>query len=163
MATAPAVKTPAPFLHVRGSWSARDDRAASMVWLGILWVGMFAGFGVDFHRYLNENPAAPRGGHVCRVAFVFLATVENADAKLGCPGRGTSDHLRARFCCPAACSALCASCLNVAFNSVGLLTTIFFPVLSSSAANISRRSRPQRKRVPPLYGSIMIRHGANMC
>jgi hypothetical protein len=32
----------------------------SAVWLGILWVGMIAGFGVDFPRYLHENPPAPK-------------------------------------------------------------------------------------------------------
>lgn len=47
--------------HVRGTWSARDDRTASAVWLGILWVGVIAGFGVDFPRFLHENPPAPKG------------------------------------------------------------------------------------------------------
>jgi len=44
---------------VRGTWSARDDRAAYAVWLGVLWVGMIAGFGVDFPRYFAEKPPAP--------------------------------------------------------------------------------------------------------
>jgi hypothetical protein len=43
-------------LHVRGTWSVRDDRKASAVWLGILWIGMIAGFGVDFPGYLRKNP-----------------------------------------------------------------------------------------------------------
>jgi hypothetical protein len=47
-------------LHLRCSWSVREDRAASAVWLGILWVGMIAGFGVDFPRYLHKNPPAPK-------------------------------------------------------------------------------------------------------
>lgn len=64
MATVPAVAPSRFILHTRGSWSARDDRTPSAVWLGILWVGMFAGFGVDFPRYLGEHPAAPWIVHV---------------------------------------------------------------------------------------------------
>ena len=60
MSTASAVQKTGSFLHVRGSWSACEDRNASAVWLGILWVGMIAGFGVDFPRYLHENPPAPK-------------------------------------------------------------------------------------------------------
>jgi hypothetical protein len=45
--------------HVRDTWSVREDRTASAVWLGILWVGMIAGFGLDFPRFLHEQPAAP--------------------------------------------------------------------------------------------------------
>lgn len=60
MATTPAVQGPRTMWHVRGTWSARDDRTPSAVWLGILWLGMMVGFGVDFHRFLHENPAAPK-------------------------------------------------------------------------------------------------------
>lgn len=78
MATAPVVQNQSPFLHVRGSWSAREDRTASMVWLGILWVGMIAGFGVDFPRYLHENPAAPKTtylhGAIFTVWMLLLTT-----------------------------------------------------------------------------------------
>jgi hypothetical protein len=69
VATAPAVRTSSPTLNVRGSWSARDDRSASMVWLGILWVGMIAGFGVDLPRYLGENPTAPKITYVHGAIF----------------------------------------------------------------------------------------------
>ncbi len=69
MATAPAAQQPFPSLHVRGTWSARDDRLASAVWLGILWLGMIAGFGVDFPRYLHENPPAPKITYVHGVIF----------------------------------------------------------------------------------------------
>ena len=71
MATASAVSSPSKLLHNKGTWSARDDRKASAVWLAILWVGMIAGFGLDFLRYLHENPAAPKIIHVH--AFVFSA------------------------------------------------------------------------------------------
>lgn len=69
MATAPAVSRPGWAWHARGTWSAREDRVASAVWLGLLWVGMIAGFGVDFPRYLRENPAAPRVTHWHAVVF----------------------------------------------------------------------------------------------
>ncbi len=69
MATASTVSGPRKSLHVKGNWSARDDRKASAVWLGILWIGMIAGFGVDIRRYLHENPAAPTIVHIH--AFVF--------------------------------------------------------------------------------------------
>jgi len=64
-----AVSGPSKILHVKGTWSARDDRKSSAVWLGILWVGIVAGFGVDIPRYLRENPPAPKIVHIH--AFVF--------------------------------------------------------------------------------------------
>jgi hypothetical protein len=39
------------------------------VWLGILWVGMIAGFGVDIPRYLRENPPSPEVVHVHAMVF----------------------------------------------------------------------------------------------
>lgn len=69
MATASAVSGSGKLWHVKGTWSPRDDRTPSAVWLGILWVGMIAGFGVDFPRYLHEKPAAPWIVHVHAVVF----------------------------------------------------------------------------------------------
>ena len=46
-------------LHERGTWSAREDRIPSAVWLGILWVGMIAGFSTDIPDVARRNPAAP--------------------------------------------------------------------------------------------------------
>ncbi len=69
MATTRAIAAPRTILHTRGSWSARDDRTPSAVYLAILWVGMFAGFGVDIPRYLRENPAAPWIVHVHAAIF----------------------------------------------------------------------------------------------
>ncbi|MDE3199616.1 MAG: hypothetical protein KGN79_01745 [Acidobacteriota bacterium] len=69
MATTPAVTRPGWAWHTRGTWNAREDRVASAVWLGILWVGMIAGFGVDFPRYLHENPPAPGVTHWHAVVF----------------------------------------------------------------------------------------------
>lgn len=69
MATTVVVRGPSTKLHARGTWSARDDRTASAVWLGVLWVGIIAGFGVDFPRYLRENPPAPVVAHVHGAVF----------------------------------------------------------------------------------------------
>lgn len=79
MATASAVSGPSKLWHVKGTWSARDDRTPSAVWLGILWVGMIAGFGVDFPRYLHQHPAAPWIVHVHAVVFsawMFILTAQ---------------------------------------------------------------------------------------
>jgi len=59
MESVTATQKPAAILHVRGTWSARDDRTASAVWLGLLWLGMIAGFGLDIPLYLHEKPAPP--------------------------------------------------------------------------------------------------------
>lgn len=59
MATAPAVQSQRRIWHTRANWPSRDDRIASAVWLAIFWVGTVAGFGVDFPRFLHENPPAP--------------------------------------------------------------------------------------------------------
>ncbi|HWE87665.1 MAG TPA: hypothetical protein VG267_22170 [Terracidiphilus sp.] len=79
MATAPAISVSRTTLHERGNWNVRDDRIPSAVWLGILWVGMIAGFGVDFPRYLHENPPAPWILHVHAAVFttwMLLITVQ---------------------------------------------------------------------------------------
>jgi hypothetical protein len=69
VATAAAIRRPKTVLHVRGTWSAREDRVPSAVWLGILWVGMVAGFGMDFKRYLHRAPAAPTIVHLHAAVF----------------------------------------------------------------------------------------------
>src|SRR5215472_13360126 len=69
METVATAHRPRTVLHVRGTWSARDDRKASAVWLAILWVGMIAGFGVDIPRYLHEKPAPPTILHVHAAVF----------------------------------------------------------------------------------------------
>jgi hypothetical protein len=68
MATASAVARKAAW-HERGSWSAREDRVPSAVWLGILWAGMLAGFGLDFSRFLHESPPAPFVVRIHAVVF----------------------------------------------------------------------------------------------
>ncbi|HUV69624.1 MAG TPA: hypothetical protein VMW15_08175 [Terracidiphilus sp.] len=69
MATAAVTSSSRAVWHVRGTWNAREDRTASAVWLGILWVGMIAGFGLDIPRYLRETPPSPTVVHVHAAVF----------------------------------------------------------------------------------------------
>ncbi|WP_263357363.1 hypothetical protein [Acidicapsa ligni] len=71
MATAPTVRSSRAKLHVRGTWSAREDRVPSAVWLGILCVGIIAGFGMDIPRYMHENPPASWVVHVHAAVFTI--------------------------------------------------------------------------------------------
>lgn len=43
VATASVLTRSRMMWQVHGTWSAREDRVPSAVWLGILWVGMIAG------------------------------------------------------------------------------------------------------------------------
>lgn len=69
MATAPPVVGPGIKLHTRAAWSAREDRLPSLVWLGLIWLGMIAGFGVDMQRFLHEVPPPSIVVHVHAVVF----------------------------------------------------------------------------------------------
>ena len=60
MAIAPAVARPGFKWHTRGTWSAREDRLPSVVWLALIWCGMIAGFGVDISRFRHETPPPSR-------------------------------------------------------------------------------------------------------
>lgn len=69
MATASATQRPRTILHTRASWSARDDRIPSAVWLGILWIGIVGGFSLDIPSFRHQQPPAPSVIYVH--AFVF--------------------------------------------------------------------------------------------
>lgn len=56
MPTAPAVVRSRFKWHTRATWSAREDRIPSLVWLALIWFGIIAGFGVDMPRFLHESP-----------------------------------------------------------------------------------------------------------
>ncbi len=63
--------------HVRGNWNPREDRIPSIVWLGILWIGMLLGFGLDARRFLGLHP--PLALHLHAAVFtiwMFLLTVQ---------------------------------------------------------------------------------------
>jgi DMSO/TMAO reductase YedYZ heme-binding membrane subunit len=69
VATAPPITGPKTILHTRGTWSSRDDRAPSAVWIAILWAGMLAGFGLDFPKYLHQKPSPSTVLHVHAAVF----------------------------------------------------------------------------------------------
>ncbi len=82
MATAAAVRGQRLALHEKGTWSAREDRVPSAVWLGVLWVGMLLGFGTDFARFLHETPAAPGILYVHAVVFSMWMLIVTAQVLL---------------------------------------------------------------------------------
>jgi hypothetical protein len=51
MLTAPAVVRSRFKWHTRATWSARENRIPSLVWLALIWFGMVAGFGLDMPRF----------------------------------------------------------------------------------------------------------------
>jgi len=78
VATVPEGQTSRMMWHVRGTWSPREDRVPSAVWLGVLWVGMIAGFGADIPAFARRNPPAPTvlwvHGAVFTVFMLLLTT-----------------------------------------------------------------------------------------
>jgi hypothetical protein len=60
-------------------WSPRSDRKAYIVWMAIVWVGVLAGFGLDFSRYLGETPPPPAILHIHSAVYALwlvLVTVQ---------------------------------------------------------------------------------------
>jgi hypothetical protein len=82
METVAATHKPGTILHVRGTWSTRDDRVASAVWLVILWLGIIAGFGVDIPRFLHEKPAPSTVLHAHAVVFTVWMLLLTAQVLL---------------------------------------------------------------------------------
>lgn len=82
MTTASVLGLNRNILHERGNWSARDDRAPSAVWLAILWVGMIAGFGVDFSGFLKQLPPPPKVIWVHAAVFTVWMFVLTAQVLL---------------------------------------------------------------------------------
>lgn len=56
MATTPVAMRSRLALHTRATWSAREDRLPSLVWLALIWSGMIVGFGVDIPRFSHQLP-----------------------------------------------------------------------------------------------------------
>lgn len=52
------------------SWEIPADRTASAVWLGIIWLGMIVGFGLDFPTFLHKRPPAAGIQYVHVAVFV---------------------------------------------------------------------------------------------
>ena len=51
-------------LHTRATWSAREDRRITLLWLGLFLAIVLVGFGFDLTNYLHETPAVPKVVHV---------------------------------------------------------------------------------------------------
>lgn len=69
MAAAPAVVGSRFKWHTRATWSAREDRLPSLVWLGLIWFGIIVGFGVDMRRFVHEVPPPSAVAYVHGVVF----------------------------------------------------------------------------------------------
>jgi hypothetical protein len=58
------------------AWSPASDRKIYMVWIGVVWAAILAGFGLDFARYLGEAPTPPFILHFHAAIYVlWLALV----------------------------------------------------------------------------------------
>src|ERR1700691_4369204 len=53
------------------AWSPASDRKIYVVWIGVVWAAILAGFGLDFVRYLGETPPPPVILHVHAVVLVL--------------------------------------------------------------------------------------------
>lgn len=51
-------------LHTRASWSSREDRRITLLWLGLFLAIVLVGFGTDLTKYLHETPHPPKIVHV---------------------------------------------------------------------------------------------------
>lgn len=63
------------------SWEIPADRKAPAVWLGIFWIGIIIGFGVNLPGFLRQKPAAAGIVYLHAVVFVgwlFLLTTQVA-------------------------------------------------------------------------------------
>jgi hypothetical protein len=63
------------------SWEIPADRTASAVWLGMIWLGMIVGFGLDFPTFLHKQPPAAGIQYVHVAVFtgwLILVTVQVA-------------------------------------------------------------------------------------
>jgi hypothetical protein len=63
-------------------WDPRQDRKIYLVWIGLNWIGMIAGFGYDFSRYLAQLPPPPLLIHVHAVVFGLWLFVQTAQIVL---------------------------------------------------------------------------------
>jgi hypothetical protein len=65
-------------IHATGSWPAREDRRAALVWLTIFWIFVGIGFGFDLHNYLHEQPPVPKIVHVHAIATTLWLLIASA-------------------------------------------------------------------------------------
>jgi hypothetical protein len=53
------------------AWSPASDRKIYVVWIGVVWAAILAGFGMDFARYVGEAPPPPFILHVHAAVYVL--------------------------------------------------------------------------------------------
>lgn len=82
MPTAPAVVRSRFKWHTRATWSAREDRIPSLVWLALIWFGIITGFGVDMPRFLHESPQPAAVVDVHAVVFTVWLLLLTAQVLL---------------------------------------------------------------------------------
>ena len=54
-----------------GVWSPASDRKIYIVWIGMVWAAILAGFGIDFTRYAGEAPPPPFILHFHAAVYVL--------------------------------------------------------------------------------------------
>jgi hypothetical protein len=65
----------------------QTERLAFAAWIGLIWIGIVAGFGSDFPRFLRERPPAPLLVHVHAVVFLGWLVLLSVQAWLVLNGR----------------------------------------------------------------------------
>ena len=68
-------------------WNPREDRVIHAVWLGVFWVGILAGFGVDIPGFLRQKPAAPPIVYVHAAVYVVWLLLLTAQVLLVMKGK----------------------------------------------------------------------------
>jgi hypothetical protein len=53
------------------AWSPASDRKIYIVWVGLVWAAILAGFGMDFARYVGEAPPPPLILHAHAAVYVL--------------------------------------------------------------------------------------------
>lgn len=69
-------------LQTRGTWKPREDRTMYAVCVGLLWVGMIAGFSLDFPKFSHQVPAAPTIVYVHAAVFTGWLLILTAQVML---------------------------------------------------------------------------------
>jgi len=68
-------------------WNPREDRVIHTVWLGVFWVGILAGFGVDMPGFARQQPSWPQIVYWHAAAFVIWLLILTAQVTLVMKGK----------------------------------------------------------------------------
>jgi hypothetical protein len=139
------------------------------VWLGILWVGMLAGFGVDISRYVHESPPAPKIIYIHAVVFTIWLLLLTAQVLLVLRNRVALHRQLGWFMAGWAClmalfgpwAAIASAAINLRgpnsdppFLSVNIVDIVGFLVLL--AWGIALRKNPAAHRRMMLLATISL-------